>query len=63
MLDEIAVNNDDNPFCKSVVLRRPEEFKPGERQQVSLHLLVKNGESCIGRLLDNVGRDHELRIG
>ena len=55
MLDEIAVNNDDNPFCKSVVLRRPEEFKPGERQQVSLHLLVKNGESCIGRLLDNVG--------
>ena len=45
----------DNPFCKSIVLRRPEEFKPGERPQVSLHLLVKNGESCIGRLLVNVG--------
>jgi hypothetical protein len=45
----------DNPFCKSIVLRRPEEFKPGERPQVSLHLLVKNGESCIGRLLANVG--------
>ena len=26
----------DNPFCKSIVLRRPEEFKPGERPQVSL---------------------------
>ena len=46
---------DDNPFCKNVVLRRPEEFKPGERPQVSLHLLVKNGESCVGRLLANVG--------
>ena len=45
----------DNPFCKSIVLRRPEGFKPGERPQVSLHLLVKNGESCVGRLLDNVG--------
>jgi glycosyltransferase involved in cell wall biosynthesis len=46
---------DDNPFCKSVVLRRPEDFRPGERPQVSLHLLVKNGESCLGRLLANVG--------
>ena len=45
----------DNPFCKSIVLRRPEEFQAGERPQVSLHLLVKNGESCIGRLLANVG--------
>ena len=45
----------DNPFCKSIVLRRPEEFRAGERPQVSLHLLVKNGESCIGRLLANVG--------
>jgi glycosyltransferase involved in cell wall biosynthesis len=46
---------DDNPFCKKLVLRRPEEFKLGERPQVSLHLLVKNGESCVGRLLANVG--------
>ena len=45
----------DNPFCKSIVLRRPEEFQAGERPQVSLHLLVKNGESCIGRLLANIG--------
>ena len=53
--NQFAMDADNNPFCKNVVLRRPEEFKPGERPQVSLHLLVKNGESCIGRLLDNVG--------
>ena len=57
MLDEIQSpsSSGDNPFCKDVVLRRPEMFLPGERQQVSLHLLVKNGESCIPRLLANVG--------
>ena len=57
MQDEnsFATTTDGNPFCKDVVLRRPEDFKPGERQQISLHLLVKNGESCIGRLLANVG--------
>ena len=53
--NQFATTSDSNPFCKDVVLRRPEEFKPGERPQVSLHLLVKNGESCIGRLLANVG--------
>jgi hypothetical protein len=44
-----------NPFHRDIVLRRPEDFGMGERPQVSLHLLVKNGESCIGRLLANVG--------
>ena len=53
--NQFATTTDSNPFCKDVVLRRPEDFKPGERQQISLHLLVKNGESCIGRLLANVG--------
>ena len=52
---QFAATTDGNPFCKDVVLRRPEDFKPGERPQVSLHLLVKNGESCVGRLLANVG--------
>ena len=47
--------NPDNPLIRNVVLRRPELFAMDERPQVSLHLLVKNGESCIGRLLINVG--------
>jgi hypothetical protein len=38
-----------------LALRRPGDFAPGERPTVSLHLLVKNGESCVGRLLSNVG--------
>jgi glycosyltransferase involved in cell wall biosynthesis len=53
--NQFAMAPDNNPFCKNVVLRRPEDFKPGEKPHVSLHLLVKNGASCIGRLLDNVG--------
>ena len=46
---------DSSPLVRNVTLRRPESFAPGERPTVSLHLLVKNGESCLGRLLENVG--------
>jgi tetratricopeptide (TPR) repeat protein len=45
----------DVPFHKTAVLKRPEEFSD-EQPSVSLHLLVKNGESCVPRLLENVGR-------
>jgi glycosyltransferase involved in cell wall biosynthesis len=45
----------DDPFYKSAVLKRPEDFGD-DRPLLSLHLLVKNGESCVPRLLDNVGR-------
>jgi hypothetical protein len=46
---------DDVPFHKSAVLRRPEAFGD-DRPSISLHLLVKNGESCVPRLLANVGQ-------
>ena len=46
---------DSSPLVRNVTLRRPESFASGERPTVSLHLLVKNGESCLGRLLENVG--------
>ena len=46
---------DDNPLFRKVELRHPDSFGSGERPTVSLHLLVKNGESCIGRLLENIG--------
>lgn len=57
---ELGVKNeesssDNNPLFRRVMLRRPDDFAPGERPTVSLHLLVKNGESCLGRLLMNVG--------
>ena len=55
---EMSVTNepdDDNPLFRKVELRHPDSFGSGERPAVSLHLLVKNGESCIGRLLENVG--------
>ena len=55
---EMSVTNepdDDNPLFRKVVLRHPDSFDSGERPTISLHLLVKNGESCIGRLLENVG--------
>jgi glycosyltransferase involved in cell wall biosynthesis len=45
----------DVPFHKTAVLKRPEALG-ADRPQVSLHLLVKNGESCVPRLLDNVGQ-------
>ena len=46
---------DDGPFHKSATLRRPEDFG-SDHPEISLHLLVKNGESCVPRLLDNVGK-------
>jgi glycosyltransferase involved in cell wall biosynthesis len=55
MMDQAKHALDYNPIFREVALRRPEDFAPGERPTVSLHLLVKNGESCIGRLLENVG--------
>lgn len=36
-------------------LRNPQEFKDDEKPSVALHCLLKNAESVIGRLLDNVG--------
>jgi Glycosyl transferase family 2 len=50
-----SMNEGDNPLFRKVTLRRPEDFAPGERPAVSLHLMVKNGESCVGRLLENIG--------
>jgi hypothetical protein len=50
-----TLNDDSNPLLRHVMLKRPEDFEMGTRPTVSLHLLVKNGESCVGRLLSNVG--------
>ena len=44
-----------NPMLSDVVLARPEDLTATRCPTVALHLLVKNGESCVGRLLDNVG--------
>ena len=56
MSDEVALlSGDDVPFHKTATLKRPEEFGAGH-PEISLHLLVKNGESCVPRLLENVGR-------
>jgi tetratricopeptide (TPR) repeat protein len=44
-----------NPLLSEVVLARPEELITARCPTVALHLLVKNGESCVGRLIDNVG--------
>ena len=44
-----------NPLLSEVVLARPEELIDSRCPTVALHLLVKNGESCVGRLIDNVG--------
>ena len=49
-------NFPDDALFKTNVLRSPGEFLPGTRPEVSLHLLVKNGEGCLPRLLHNVGR-------
>jgi glycosyltransferase involved in cell wall biosynthesis len=46
---------EDSPLVRAVKLRHPDSIAPVERPTVSLHLLVKNGESCLRRLLDNVG--------
>jgi glycosyltransferase involved in cell wall biosynthesis len=45
----------DSTLSPEIVLARPEELVASRCPTVSLHLLVKNGESCVGRLLDNVG--------
>ena len=57
MQDETQFTFDsaNNPLIQNVVLKRPEQFAMGTKPQVSLHLLVKNGEGCVGRLLANVG--------
>ena len=44
-----------NPLLSDVVLARPEDLTTTRCPTVALHLLVKNGESCVARLLDNVG--------
>ena len=44
-----------NPLLKDVVLPWPEELKGKRVPTIGLHLLVKNGASCVGRLIDNVG--------
>ncbi len=53
MNDSISPEPNSQPM--DVVLARPEELVEGRCPTVALHLLVKNGESCVGRLLDNVG--------
>jgi hypothetical protein len=53
--DSKLPSGDDVPFHKTAVLKRPEAFGT-DHPQVSLHLLVKNGESCVPRLLANVGK-------
>ena len=53
MMDTISLEQ--NPSLSDVVLARPEELATARCPTVALHLLVKNGESCVGRLLDNVG--------
>jgi hypothetical protein len=49
-----SLSGDDVPFVKTAVLRSPVDFGE-DRPRISLHLLVKNGESCVPRLLANVG--------
>jgi glycosyltransferase involved in cell wall biosynthesis len=43
-------------FTVAEHLRSPEEFSEDEVPKVALHGLIKNAESVIGRLLDNVGK-------
>jgi hypothetical protein len=53
MMDTISLEQ--NPLLSDVKLLHPEELPVSLRSTVGLHLLVKNGESCVGRLIDNVG--------
>jgi glycosyltransferase involved in cell wall biosynthesis len=53
--DDSSLPGGDAPFLKTTVLKRPEAFG-ADRPRISLHLLVKNGESCVPRLLENVGK-------
>ena len=50
-----SISLEQNPLLKTTVLARPEELPADKKPTVSLHLLVKNGESCVGRLIDSVG--------
>jgi hypothetical protein len=52
-MDSTPSNQD--PFFGNIALKRPEEILVEDRKTVSLHLLVKNGASCVERLIDNVG--------
>jgi len=52
---QFSFDDSNNPLIQNVVLKRPEQFALGEYPGVSLHLLVKNGEGCVGRLLTNIG--------
>jgi len=53
MTDLLSPENNSQPT--DVVLARPEDLTESRCPTVALHLLVKNGESCVGRLIDNVG--------
>jgi glycosyltransferase involved in cell wall biosynthesis len=50
-----TISLEQNPLLSDVVLARPEDLTSTRCPTVALHLLVKNGESCVGRLIDNVG--------
>lgn len=50
-----TISLEQNPMLSDVVIARPEDLTNTRCPTVALHLLVKNGESCVGRLLDNVG--------
>lgn len=42
-------------LVRDVAIRSAADIPAAERSEISLHLLVKNGEGVVGRLLDNVG--------
>lgn len=46
--------SEQTPFYKQASIPRPEQLT-GSRPTVSLFVLAKNAESCIGRLLNNIG--------
>lgn len=54
-MQDVVQRPDGDSLLQDIKLRAPEDFGPGERPTVSLHLLVKNGESCLPRLLMNLG--------
>ena len=50
------MSDDELPnIVKDVVLTNVADIPASERSSISLHLLVKNGASVVGRLMDNVG--------
>jgi hypothetical protein len=48
-------DQESHPFTREVILKRVSEISRDERSSICLHLMVKNGESVVGRLIDNVG--------